>query len=124
MKIRVYYEDTDLAGIVYYANYFKYIERGRTEFLRDLGVDQLALKAQSGVVFAVRHVDADFLKPAKMDDLLDVRTEVESAHKARIIMNQEVSLDGVVLFKAVVTLVCLNATGRPTRMPEEIASVL
>lgn len=124
MKIRVYYEDTDLAGIVYYANYFKYIERGRTEFLRDLGVDQMALKAQTGVVFAVRHVDADFLKPAKMDDVLDVRSDVETVHKARIVMNQEVSRDGVVLFKAVVTLVCLNATGRPTRIPEEISSVL
>lgn len=124
MKIRVYYEDTDLAGIVYYANYFKYIERGRTEFLRDIGVDQMALKSQKGVVFAVRHVDADFLKPAKMDDMLDVSTEVESAHKARIIMNQEVSRDGVVLFKAVVTLVCLNETGRPTRMPEDLAARL
>jgi len=84
MKIRVYYEDTDLAGIVYYANYFKYIERGRTEFLRDIGVDQMALKSQKGVVFAVRHVDADFLKPAKMDDMLDVSTEVESGrHECR-----------------------------------------
>lgn len=124
MKVRVYYEDTDLAGIVYYANYFKYIERGRTEYLRDRGVDQMALKAETGVVFAVRHVEADYLKPAKMDNLLDVSTEVASHQKARIVMNQVVSLDGVVLFKAVVTLVCLNENGRPSRIPPEISALL
>ncbi len=124
MKIRVYYEDTDLAGIVYYANYLKYIERGRTEFLRDLGVDQMALKAETGIVFAVRHLQADYLKPARMDDLLDVTTTVASAQKARLVMNQEVRRDGVLLFQAVVTLVCLNDAGRPSRIPAQIAGLL
>jgi len=124
MKIRVYYEDTDLAGIVYYANYLKYIERGRTEFLRDRGVDQMALKAETGVVFAVRHLEADYIKPARMDDLLDVTTEVTSAQKARLVMTQEVSRDGELLFKAVVTLVCLNDTGRPSRIPADISALL
>ncbi|MEY3534149.1 MAG: hypothetical protein RI979_2173 [Pseudomonadota bacterium] len=64
--VRVYYEDTDLAGIVYYANYLKFIERGRSEWVRDCGVDQGALKADQGIVFAVRKVDAEFLKPAKV----------------------------------------------------------
>jgi len=124
MKIRVYYEDTDLAGIVYYANYLKYIERGRTEFLRDRGVDQMVLKAETGVVFAVRHLEADYIKPARMDDLLDVTTEVTSAQKARLVMTQEVSRDGELLFKAVVTLVCLNDTGRPSRIPADISALL
>ena len=67
-SLRVYYEDTDLAGIVYYANYLKFIERGRSEWVRSLGVDQVALKAEHGIVFAVRRVEADYLKPAKFDD--------------------------------------------------------
>ncbi|MCV6597050.1 MAG: YbgC/FadM family acyl-CoA thioesterase, partial [Mangrovicoccus sp.] len=66
--LRVYYEDTDLAGIVYYANYLRYIERARSEFVRSLGLDQVQLKAQTGVVFAVRRVEADYLTPARFDD--------------------------------------------------------
>ena len=124
MKVRVYYEDTDLAGIVYYANYFKYIERGRTEFLRDLGIDQMALKADTGVVFAVRHVEADYLKPAKMDDLLDVSTQVSELHRAKLVMKQLVSRNEELLFEAVVTLVCLNQNGRPSRIPAEIVNIL
>ena len=70
---RVYYEDTDLAGIVYYANYLKFIERARTEWVRGLGVDQVALRAEHGIVFAVRRVEADYLRPARFDDELVVR---------------------------------------------------
>ncbi len=124
MKVRVYYEDTDLAGIVYYANYFKYIERGRTEFLRDLGVDQMALRDRLGVVFAVRYVEADYLKPAVMDDLLDVTTEVAELQKARLVMSQKVMRDDTLLFEATVTLVCLNDRGRPSRIPAEISDLL
>ena len=124
MKIRVYYEDTDLAGIVYYANYFKYIERGRTEFLRGLGVDQMALKAETGVVFAVRHLEADYIKPAVMDDLLDVGTEVVDVQKARLVMKQQVRRKDELLFEAEVTLVCLNDRGRPSRIPAEISALL
>ena len=69
LSIRVYYEDTDMAGIVYYANYLRYIERGRSEWVRDNGMDQNAMKAE-GVVFAVRRVEADYLMPAKLDDEL------------------------------------------------------
>ena len=76
--VRVYYEDTDLAGIVYYANYLKFIERGRSEWVRTCGVDQVALKAAQGIVFAVRKVDADYLKPAKFGDDLQVVTELLS----------------------------------------------
>ena len=120
IEVRVYYEDTDLAGIVYYANYFKYIERGRTEFLRALGVDQSALKDEQGIVFAVRRVEGDYLKPAKMDDLLTVETSVGELQKARFTMLQEVKRGGELLFKASVTLVCLSSSGRPTRVPDFI----
>ena len=72
LPVHVYYEDTDLAGIVYYANYLKYIERGRTEWVRVLGIDQTRLRAEAGIVFAVRRVEADYLYPARFDDALEV----------------------------------------------------
>ena len=120
MQVRVYYEDTDLAGIVYYANYLKYIERGRSEWVRARGVDQGRLKAETGVVFAVRRVEADYLAPARFDDLLDVRTRLTSTTGARFVMEQEVARAGVVLFRAQVTIVALGADGRPARLPADI----
>lgn len=118
--LRVYYEDTDLAGIVYYANYLKFIERGRTELLRSLGVDQMRIKAEAGVVFAVRRVEADFLMPARMDDLLSVETRVQAMTGARIVLDQRVVRDDVAMFVAEVTLVALTAEGRPARIPAEV----
>ncbi len=83
--LRVYYEDTDLAGIVYYANYLKFIERARSEWVRGLGVDQARLRAESGIVFAVRRVEADYLRPAVFDDLLEVETRLVETGGARIL---------------------------------------
>jgi acyl-CoA thioester hydrolase len=117
---RVYYEDTDLAGIVYYANYLKFIERARTEYVRSLGIDQARLKAERGIVFAVRRIEADYLAPARFDDLLEVETEVTSVTPARIVLAQRVLRDGRVLFVATVTLVALTDDGRPTRLPAEL----
>ncbi|OWY00911.1 MULTISPECIES: tol-pal system-associated acyl-CoA thioesterase [unclassified Thioclava] len=118
--IRVYYEDTDLAGIVYYANYLKFIERGRSEFVRALGVDQVAMKADYGVVFAVRRVEADYLRPAKFDDELVVTTDLVTETGARLVMEQTVQRDGEVLFTAQVTIVCLNEAGAAQRLPADI----
>ena len=118
--IRVYYEDTDLAGIVYYANYLKFIERGRTEWVRSLGIDQVALKRDHGLVFAVRRVEADYLRPAKFDDELTVTTELSAVAGARLILEQAVWRAGEKLFAAVVTLVCLNDQGAAQRLPPEI----
>jgi len=117
---RVYYEDTDLAGIVYYANYLRFIERARTEWVRSLGVDQVRLKEDEGVVFAVRRVEADYLTPAKFDDELTVLTSVETLTAARLVVKQEVMRDGVRLFSASVTLVALGPTGAPVRLPAVI----
>jgi len=122
--LRVYYEDTDLAGIVYYANYLKYIERGRTEYVREAGIDQVRLKANEGIVFAVRRIEADYIAPAKFDDLLDVVTQVESMTGARIIMRQGIERAGEVVFEALVTLVALSENGRPARLPAEIRQTL
>jgi len=117
---RVYYEDTDLAGIVYYANYLKFIERARSEWVREIGVDQVALKADQGIVFAVRRVEADYLRPAHFDDVLEVETTVKDLSAARITLTQDVKRNGETLFASVVTLVCLGADGRPARLPAEI----
>lgn len=124
IRLRVYYEDTDLAGIVYYANYLKFIERGRSDWLRDLGLDQRALKEDQGLVFAVRRVEADYLAPARFEDMLDVTTDLTEARPARLILTQEVLRDGAALFRAIVTIVCLDASGRPVRLPDALRRVL
>jgi acyl-CoA thioester hydrolase len=115
---RVYYEDTDLAGIVYYANYLKFIERARSEWVRGLGIDQAALRAL-GHVFAVRRVVADYLAPARFDDLLEVTTVQHRATGARIGLWQEVWRGDRCLFTAEVDLVFLTLDGRPARIPAE-----
>lgn len=120
--LRVYYEDTDLAGIVYYANYLKFIERGRSEYLRALGVDQRVLKSETGLVFAVRRVEADYLSPAHFDDHLCVTTAVHDLSGARIVLQQAVERDTVVLFSSMVTIVCLGASGRPARLPRSVVA--
>jgi acyl-CoA thioester hydrolase len=122
--VRVYYEDTDLAGIVYYANYLKFIERGRSEWVRDCGVDQGALRADQGIVFAVRKVDADYLKPAKFDDLLQVTTELVALGGASITLRQEVWRGEERLFTAHVVMVCLHETGKPARLSPHIRAAL
>lgn len=122
--VHVYYEDTDLAGIVYYANYLKFIERARTEWVRDLGVDQTRLKAEEGIVFAVRHLEADYLQPAKFDDDLSVDTSLTSMTGVRLTLRQEVKRAGEVLFAAKVTLVALNEGGQPARLPANIRQLL
>jgi acyl-CoA thioester hydrolase len=123
-SLRVYYEDTDLAGIVYYANYLKFIERGRSEWVRGLGVDQGALKAEAGIVFAVRRVEADYLAPARFDDVLEVRTTLRAVTGARIDLAQEVWRGETRLFAALVGLVALRDDGRPGRIPAGVRAAL
>lgn len=122
--LRVYYEDTDLAGIVYYANYLKFIERGRSEWVRSLGVDQGQLRRAKGIVFAVRRIEADYLRPARFDDELTVLTRPAAATGARILLEQEVLRAGERLFAAQVTLVCLTEGGAPARVPADIRQKL
>jgi acyl-CoA thioester hydrolase len=121
---RVYYEDTDLAGIVYYANYLRFIERARTEWVRSLGVDQARLRADQGIVFAVRRVVADYLAPARFDDVLDVTTAARQVTGARIVLLQDVWRGALRLFAAEVTLVALAADGRPARLPPDLRARL
>ena len=122
-SLRVYYEDTDLAGIVYYANYLKFIERARTEYVRALGIDQVALK-EEGIVFAVRRVEADYLAPARFDDELVVETTLLAVTGARIILQQKVNRGDIVLFSAEVTVIALQDSGQPARLPANIRLLL
>ena len=123
LPIRVYYEDTDMAGIVYYANYLRYIERARSDWVRGLGIDQNAMKAQ-GLVFAVRRVEADYLQPARLDDALVVETEVVQVTGARLVMDQVVRRGKDRLFHAIVTVVVITDSGHPARMPANIRQML
>lgn len=120
--VRVYYEDTDMAGIVYYANYLRYIERARSDWVREIGIDQLAMKAE-GVVFAVRRIEADYLQPALFDDALEVVTTLEKLSPARMIMVQKVLRAEDVLFTANVTIACIGIGGKPVRLPAELRSM-
>lgn len=118
--VRVYYEDTDAAGIVYYANYFRFLERGRTEFLRSLGHHQHALM-QEGIAFAVRSASAEFLKPARLDDLLTVDTAIVALGRAQLTFAQRIVRDHELLLDAKIRIACIDpAAGRPIPMPRAL----
>ena len=117
LPIRVYYEDTDAAGIVYYANYFRFIERGRTELLRSLGHDQNTLMKE-GIAFAVRSASAEFLKPARLDDLLTVETAVASTGRAQVTFAQRILRGHDLLLDAKIRVACIDPVrGKPIPMP-------
>lgn len=119
-SLRVYYADTDAGGIVYHANYLAFCERGRTEFLRSIGFEHKYLREREGLMFVVRHIEADYLATAILDDLLDITTSIAELGKTRIVMKQVVQREGKVLFEMKVTLVCINMEGRPIRPPEAL----
>jgi len=118
--VTVYYEDTDMGGIVYHANYLKFIERARSDWVRLLGVDQRALR-DAGTIFAVHRIEADFLAPARLDDRLKVRTAVAEATRARIVLDQSVWHADTCLFRARATLIAMSMQGRPRRLPPQLA---
>ncbi|MDH3240320.1 MAG: tol-pal system-associated acyl-CoA thioesterase [Alphaproteobacteria bacterium] len=123
-RLRVFYEDTDVGGVVYYANYLKFAERARTEWLRACGISQRALAAESGNVFAVRRVEADFIAPAHLDDELEIRTTVLDHGGARFAMGQIIGRGAEDLVRLKVWIACVNAKGRATRIPEPVAGLL
>lgn len=125
--VRVYYEDTDSGGVVYYANYLKFMERGRTEWLRSLGFEQDVLRAKEGVLFAVRKIEVDFKAPARFNDKLQVSARIVSRGKASLIFQQEITsdADGSVLCSGMVKIACIAAESfRPTPIPNALLSVI
>lgn len=124
LPVRVYYEDTDFSGIVYHANYLRFLERGRTEFLRAAGVDQSTLHAEGeGLAFAVRRMTIDWLKPARMDDVVTVETRTAEIRGASLLILQRILRGEEVLVTAEVRVAAI-AGGRPVRIPDGLRAVL
>ena len=123
VRYRVHYEDTDMAGVVYYANYLKFIERGRSEALREAGVDQRAMR-DAGVVFVVKSLKADYHAPGRYDDMLTVHTNLIELKRASATLAQSVTCDGVKLFEAEVRIACMSTAGKPVRLPEIASKAL
>ena len=121
--IRIYYEDTDFSGNVYHAAYLKFFERGRTEFLRDLGVHHHELAAL-GLAFAVRSMEITFDGAAHIDDLLGVTTEVAKVSGARLVLSQTIRRGETVLTRATVVVAAIKITGGPARMPGALRALL
>lgn len=115
--IRVFYEDTDMAGIVYYANYLRYIERARSDWVDQAGVDQNRMRAD-GVVFVVTRVEADYLAPARFHDDLLVETTIEKRTRVRLVFRQRVLRGPQCLFDSCVTATCMDAAGRVVPLPQ------
>ncbi|MGR3616722.1 MAG: tol-pal system-associated acyl-CoA thioesterase [Paracoccaceae bacterium] len=121
--LRVQYEDTDMGGIVYHANYLRFIERARSEWVRNLGNDQNAMR-DAGLVWVVRRIEADYLAPSRFEDELCVETKVVSVSNVRLTMEQLVKCDAIEVFRASVTVVCMTTAGKPTRLPAEVRASL
>ena len=117
---KVYYEDTDAGGIVYYANYLKYIERARTESLGTIGLFQNKIKDQLNLIFVVRSVFAEYIKPAKLDDILEVTTNFIKLGMVSIIVEQEIFLNKKKIFGAKVKLGIIDLNGKPKKLPSPI----
>ena len=123
--VRVYYEDTDVGGVVYYANYLKFMERARTEWLRSFGIEQ-DLLMEKGLVFAVRRVEADYIQPARFNEALDVTVRLARKGRASLIFEQEIRLQerpDQLLCRGVVKVGCIDAKRfRPTPIPNELVT--
>ena len=120
--VRVYWEDTDAGGVVYYANYLKFLERARSEWLRSLGWEQDRLNEEQGVVFVVRRAEIDYLAPARYNDQLEVRCTLTELGHASLVVAQTVERCGTMLVRAFVTLACVHAERfKPVRIPPELS---
>ena len=126
LTIRVYYEDTDFSGVVYHASYLRFLERGRTELLRELGIDQSALFAGASgqpLGFAVAHMTIDFRRPARMDDLVTIETTRLSVRGASLLLQQRLLRDAEILVEATVKVAAISG-GRVARLPSHLAAKL
>jgi acyl-CoA thioester hydrolase len=124
IPIRIYYEDTDAGGIVYHASFLRFAERGRSEYLREHNINVGSLLAEQGFHFVVRHIDIDYLAPARLDDILNVETSVVDLGNASFTMHQEIKRDTQTVADMKVVLVCINATGKAIRVPDMLRDVI
>jgi len=116
-QIRVYYEDTDAGGIVYHANYLKFAERARTDWLRACGFEQSKLKEEEGVILIVHHLEITFLSPARLDDLLNIETHLTKLSKVSMILSQTIQCGTKKIATLTVSIACVNTDWKPTRWP-------
>lgn len=122
--LRVYHQDTDAIGVVHHSNYLKYCERARTESMRELGFDLVSLYSKYDTQFVVRSIELEFLQPARLDQLLQVVTEVESLRQASVVYDQKIYLEkpgGTLLCQAKIRLACVDSQFRPRGVPEQLA---
>jgi acyl-CoA thioester hydrolase len=121
LALRVYYEDTDSGGVVYYANYLRFLERARTELLRSLGFEQALLARDAGIAFAVRSLQVEYIRPARLDDLIEVISTIGELGRAQVVFLQRIEREGELLVDATVRVACLDLTrGRAAAMPKNI----
>ena len=121
-QLRVYWEDTDAGGVVFYANHLKFFERARTEWLRSLGVSQQQLRDQTGAIFIVAETSVRYLRPARLDDLLDVSVEVREAGRATMLIAQQARRGAELLAEGTIRIGCVDAqTLRPRRIPIDLS---
>ncbi len=127
LPVRVYFEDTDFTGLVYHANFLKFCERGRSDFIRMLGIDHRSLanpKEGQPSVFVVRRIEVDYLKPARIDEVLEVVTQCAEIGGATLILSQEVRRDGVALARLKVSVVLVSEAGKPQRLGQLVRGAL
>tara|TARA_B100001564_G_C20495623_1_gene603780 strand:+ start:505 stop:897 length:393 start_codon:yes stop_codon:yes gene_type:complete len=121
---RVYYEDTDAGGVVYYANYLKFAERARTEWLRERGIIQSKLAQEEDILFVVRKAELDLKQPARLDDLIDIETSLVHIKGARINLEQTLCVNKQILVSLNITIACINSAFKPTRLPPSIINAI
>ena len=125
LPVRVYYEDTDVSGIVYHANYLRYMERGRSEFLRLAGIHHMVMLANAEpIAWTIRRLEIEYSKPARLDDNLEIHTRYRTMSGARLTGEQWVKRDGVDLVTAKVEAAIITMTGKPRRIPEDVRARL
>ena len=125
LPVRVYYEDTDFTGVVYHANYLRYFERGRSDFLRLRGISHTELRArETPIAFVVRRVEIDFAKAARVDDALVVHTAYDARRGARVRVRQRIERHGEVIASAAVEVACIRLDGRPVKPPPDVLAAL
>ena len=125
LPVRVYYEDTDFTGVVYHANYLRYFERGRSDFLRLRGVSHTELRSRpEPIAFVVRRMEIDFARAARVDDALVVRTVYDALKGARVQIRQRFERDGEIIASAAVEVACIRLDGRPVKPPRDIVAAL
>ena len=122
-NLKVYYEDTDAAGVVYYANYLKFFERARTQLLLDSGYTHTFLKDQLNIITVVRSCEIDFIKPAKLDDNLEISTALIKKSKIQIFLEQIIYCNNIIIVKAKVRIAIIDRNGKISRMPQDLFNI-